>query len=76
MTIVTETLNTCAMTPMIAILKITSKMNAMKRGDILEVIGEYRHFEKDMKNICSKLQKRYTLITKNNNGSVKCRIYI
>ena len=73
---VIQTLNTCELTPMIAIFKITSKMTTMKRGDILEVIGKYRHFEKDMKNVCSKLQKRYTLITNDNNGSVKCLIYI
>jgi TusA-related sulfurtransferase len=72
----TETLDTCELTPMFATFKITSKMIEMKRGEILEVIGKHKYFETDMKNICIKMQKRYTFLPEDNNGYVKCFIYI
>ena len=68
MSIATEILNTCELTPMFATFKITSKMIEMKRGEILEVIGKHKYFQADMKNICNKMQKRCTFLSEDNNG--------
>ena len=49
------------------VLKIAAKMPEMKKGDILEVIGDCPTFEEDVRKWCARMKK--TLLTVRPEGS-------
>ena len=56
------------------VLKIAAKSPEMKRGDILEVIGDCPTFEKDIRTWCQRLNKPVLSCKFEGNGKLICQI--
>ena len=56
------------------ILKISEKSSDMKKGDILEVIGDCPTFPNDVKRWCKRLHKTLLFIKDAGSKKVKCQI--
>jgi len=69
-----ETLDTSGLQCPEPLLKISAKSANMKKGDILEVIGDCSTFENDIKRWCKRLHKTLLFIQGTENGKVKCQI--
>ncbi len=71
-----EKLDTTNLQRTTAILKISAKFVAMKKGDILEVIGSSLTFTNDMEEWCKRYNKKYSFHLDPEINSIKCRIQI
>ena len=69
-----ETLDTSGLQCPEPLLKIVAKSVDMKKGDILEVIGDCPTFTNDVKRWCKRLHKTLLFINGTENGKVRCQI--
>ena len=51
------------------VLKIAAKMPEMKKGDMLEVVGDCQTFEEDIRKWCERMKK--TLLAVTQDGTAK-----
>ena len=58
------------------IIKINSKLSELNSGDILEVIGDYTTFIKDVSLCCKRYNKKLVSTHGYGNGIIKCQIQI
>ena len=58
------------------IMKINSKLLELKQGDILEVIGDYTTFIKDLSLCCKRNNKKLISTHGYGNGRIECRVQI
>ncbi len=56
-----------------AILKITTKAMTMQKGDIVEIVGRYPSFERDVRLMCSKFNRRL-IFSGTEEGTTRCMI--
>ena len=56
------------------LLKIAAKSAVIKKGDILEVIGDCPTFENDVKRWCKRLHKTLLFINGTGSKKVTCQI--
>ena len=56
------------------ILEMVSKLAELKAGDILEVIGEGKIFEEEIRLFCKRINKPLLSIENNKNGKFRCKI--
>jgi TusA-related sulfurtransferase len=58
------------------IMKINSQLLELKQGDILEVIGDYTTFIKDLSLCCKRYNKKLISTHGYGNGRIECRVQI
>jgi tRNA 2-thiouridine synthesizing protein A len=56
------------------VLKIAAKSSDMKPGYLLEMIGDYPTFEKDIRAWCQRLNKLVLSFKSEGNGKLRCQI--
>ncbi len=66
--------NTEGLKSPLPIFKLAAKSQEMKKGDILEIIGDNPTFEKDIRAWCERLNKNLLEVTTENDSKKKCRI--
>ena len=54
--------------------RIASKAVSMRRGDVLEIIGNDPSFEGIIRTWCERLQKNIISVSAGEKGSLRCRI--
>ena len=69
-----ETLDTLGLQCPEPLLKIAAKSAVIKKGNILEVIGDCPTFANDVKRWCEKLNKTILFIRDIGDGKKKCQI--
>jgi tRNA 2-thiouridine synthesizing protein A len=69
-----ETLDTLGLKCPQPVLRLAVKAREMKKGDILEILGDCPTFEKDVRNWAQRMNK--VILSVKNNGSDKLMIQI
>jgi len=73
-TLAIEILDMCGMKCPQPVLKIAVKAPDMKKGDILEAIGDCPTFEKDVRAWCKRLGKLFLSIQDEGDGRIRIQI--
>jgi tRNA 2-thiouridine synthesizing protein A len=69
-----QVLDTLGLTCPQPVLKIAVKGTEMKRGDILEVLGDCPTFERDVRSWCERLGKPLLAVNEDGNGKKRIQI--